>query len=88
MSIWFHVRDGSACSDNTTNKDGVTALYRRYLSPQAFDEVIGLEAVVRTLRNAIEHEQVRRAYTTANPAPGCDYRLTGMPSGAVTSGRL
>ena len=30
----------------------VTALYRKY-RPQDFDEVVGQEAVVRTLRNAI-----------------------------------
>jgi DNA polymerase-3 subunit gamma/tau len=44
----------------------VTALYRRY-RPQGFDEVVGLEAVVRTLRNAIEHDQVRQGYLFAGP---------------------
>jgi DNA polymerase III gamma/tau subunit len=42
----------------------VTALYRKY-RPQGFDEVVGQEAVVRTLRNAIEHDQVRQAYLFA-----------------------
>jgi DNA polymerase-3 subunit gamma/tau len=44
----------------------VTALYRKY-RPQDFDEVVGQEAVVRTLRNAIEHDQVRQAYLFAGP---------------------
>jgi DNA polymerase III subunit gamma/tau len=44
----------------------VTALYRRY-RPQGFDEVVGQEAVVRTLQNAIEHAQVRQAYLFAGP---------------------
>jgi len=44
----------------------VTALYRKY-RPQDFDEVVGQEAVVRTLRNAIERELVRQAYLFAGP---------------------
>jgi DNA polymerase III subunit gamma/tau len=44
----------------------VTALYRKY-RPQGFDEVVGQEAVVRTLQNAIEHGQVRQAYLFAGP---------------------
>jgi DNA polymerase-3 subunit gamma/tau len=44
----------------------VTALYRTY-RPQDFDDVVGQEAVVRTLRNAIELEQVRQAYLFAGP---------------------
>src|SRR5437870_5264045 len=44
----------------------VTALYRKY-RPQDFDEVVGQEPVVRTLRNAIEHDQVRQAYLFAGP---------------------
>ena len=44
----------------------MTALYRKY-RPQDFDEVVGQEAVVRTLRNAIEHDQVRQAYLFAGP---------------------
>ncbi|MCS7006811.1 MAG: DNA polymerase III subunit gamma/tau [Thermoleophilia bacterium] len=44
----------------------MTALYRTY-RPQSFDEVVGQEAVVRTLRNAIEHGQVRQAYLFAGP---------------------
>jgi DNA polymerase-3 subunit gamma/tau len=44
----------------------VTALYRSY-RPQGFDEVVGQEAVVRTLTNAIEHDQVRQAYLFAGP---------------------
>jgi DNA polymerase-3 subunit gamma/tau len=44
----------------------VSALYRRY-RPQGFDEVVGQQAVVRTLQNAIEHDVVRQAYLFAGP---------------------
>ena len=44
----------------------MTALYRKY-RPRGFDEVVGQEAVVRTLTNAIEHDQVRQAYLFAGP---------------------
>ncbi|HET7744220.1 MAG TPA: DNA polymerase III subunit gamma/tau [Gaiellaceae bacterium] len=44
----------------------MAALYRKY-RPQGFDEVVGQDAVVRTLRNAIEHDQVRQAYLFAGP---------------------
>jgi DNA polymerase III subunit gamma/tau len=44
----------------------VAALYRKY-RPQDFDEVVGQEAIVRTLRNAITTDQVRQAYLFAGP---------------------
>jgi len=44
----------------------MAALYRKY-RPQSFDEVVGQEAVVRTLRNAIGAGQVRQAYLFAGP---------------------
>ena len=44
----------------------MAALYRTY-RPLDFGHVIGQEAVVRTLRNAIEHDQVRQAYLFAGP---------------------
>src|SRR5215469_9621852 len=44
----------------------VAALYRKY-RPQSFDEVVGQEAVVRTLKNAITTGQVRQAYLFAGP---------------------
>jgi len=44
----------------------VAALYRKY-RPQDFDEVVGQEAVVRTLKNAITHGQIRQAYLFAGP---------------------
>ncbi len=44
----------------------MAALYRKY-RPQTFDEVVGQEAVVRTLKNAITSEQVRQAYLFAGP---------------------
>src|SRR4051794_40638591 len=44
----------------------VAALYRKY-RPQDFDQVVGQEAVVRTLENAISAGQVRQAYLFAGP---------------------
>jgi DNA polymerase-3 subunit gamma/tau len=44
----------------------VTALYRKY-RPQTFADVVGQEAVVRTLVNAIEQGKVRQAYLFAGP---------------------
>jgi len=44
----------------------VTALYRKY-RPQTFDDVVGQEPVVRTLRNAIANGQLRQAYLFAGP---------------------
>ena len=44
----------------------MTALYRKY-RPQTFAEVVGQEAVVRTLTNAIEQGKVRQAYLFAGP---------------------
>ena len=40
---------------------GETSLYRRH-RPQAFDEVVGQEHVVRTLSNAVERDRVHHAY--------------------------
>jgi DNA polymerase III subunit gamma/tau len=42
------------------------ALYRKY-RPQGFDEVVGQEPVVRTLKNAIDAGQIRQAYLFAGP---------------------
>jgi DNA polymerase-3 subunit gamma/tau len=44
----------------------VPALYRKY-RPQGFDEVVGQEPVVRTLKNAIDGGQIRQAYLFAGP---------------------
>lgn len=44
----------------------VQALYRRYRS-QTFDELIGQEHVVRTLRNAIAEDRVAHAYLFTGP---------------------
>ncbi len=44
----------------------MAALYRKY-RPQSFAEVVGQEAVVRTLSNAIEADAVRQAYLFAGP---------------------
>jgi DNA polymerase-3 subunit gamma/tau len=44
----------------------MAALYRKY-RPQDFDEVVGQEAVVRTLKNAIANGQIRQAYLFAGP---------------------
>ena len=39
----------------------VLSLYRRH-RPRTFDEVVGQEHIVRTLRNAIELDKVHHAY--------------------------
>jgi DNA polymerase-3 subunit gamma/tau len=44
----------------------VAALYRKY-RPQDFEEVVGQETIVRTLKNAISSGQVRQAYLFAGP---------------------
>ncbi len=44
----------------------MTALYRKY-RPQTFAEVVGQEAVVRTLTNAVQSGSVRHAYLFAGP---------------------
>src|SRR5213596_1365964 len=44
----------------------MAALYRKY-RPQTFEQVVGQEAVVRTLTNAIEQDKVRQAYLFAGP---------------------
>jgi len=44
----------------------VSALYRTH-RPQNFDQVVGQDHVVRTLRNAIEHDRVAHAYLFAGP---------------------
>src|SRR6266498_1353412 len=44
----------------------MTALYRKY-RPQDFDEVVGQDAVVRTLKNAVARGEVRQAYLFAGP---------------------
>ncbi len=46
--------------------DPVTALYRKY-RPQTFEQVVGQEAVTRTLTNAIDGGLVRQAYLFAGP---------------------
>jgi DNA polymerase-3 subunit gamma/tau len=44
----------------------VAALYRKH-RPQSFEDVVGQEAVVRTLKNAITSGSVRQAYLFAGP---------------------
>lgn len=45
---------------------GNLVLYRKY-RPQNWDEVIGQEHVVRTLRNALAHDRVSHAYLFSGP---------------------
>src|ERR1700751_5637809 len=56
-----HGHEGRVCLNRP-----MAALYRKY-RPQSFDEVVGQEAVVRTLKNAITSGQVRQAYLFAGP---------------------
>jgi DNA polymerase III subunit gamma/tau len=44
----------------------LTALYRKY-RPQGFDDVVGQEPIVRTLKNAVAAGNVRQAYLFAGP---------------------
>ena len=44
----------------------VQALYRKW-RPQTFDEVVGQEHVIRTLRNALTSERIHHAYLFAGP---------------------
>jgi len=64
----------------------VTALYRKY-RPQDFDEVVGQEPVVRTLKNAIAAGQVRQAYLIRRrPRRTADLRRANRASDAATRG--
>src|SRR3954449_886451 len=70
------------------------ALYRKY-RPQTFADVVGQEAVVRTLTNAIQQGKVRQAYLFAGPrgtgktslarilakAVNCEHGPTPTPDG-------
>ena len=51
---------------NRIGRASVTALYRKY-RPQGFDDVVGQEPVVRTLKNAVAAGNVRQAYLFAGP---------------------
>ena len=78
----------------------MTALYRKY-RPQDFTQVVGQEAVVRTLTNAINSGQVRQAYLFAGPrgtgktslarilakALNCAHGPTPTPDGTCNSCR-
>ncbi len=60
------MRERARGRDHLCLNRNVTALYRKY-RPQDFDEVVGQEPVVRTLKNAIAAGQVRQAYLFAGP---------------------
>ena len=64
----------------------MTALYRKY-RPLDFDEVVGQEAVVRTLRNAIERDLVRQAYLFAGPRGTGKTSLARIVAKALNCGR-
>jgi DNA polymerase-3 subunit gamma/tau len=63
---WTKGRSGRRTADRADCVRQMTALYRKY-RPQDFDDVVGQEGVVRTLKNAIASEQVRQAYLFAGP---------------------
>lgn len=48
-------------SSNSTASGNYQVLARRYRS-RSFDEILGQQSIVRTLRNAIEHERTAHAY--------------------------
>ena len=79
-------RDPAPASGSAT-MTSMTALYRTY-RPLDFTQVVGQETVVRTLRNAIEHDQVRQAYLFAGPArDGQDVDGAHPREGAERRGR-
>ncbi|MBO4535434.1 MAG: DNA polymerase III subunit gamma/tau, partial [Clostridia bacterium] len=69
-----------------------TSLYRKY-RPKTFDEVIGQDAIVRTLRNMVTLSNVSRAYLFTGPrgngktslarifarAVNCEHPVNGSP---------
>jgi DNA polymerase III subunit gamma/tau len=57
---------GARSLDTTGKLQRVSALYRTH-RPQDFDQVVGQEHVVRTLRNAVELDRVAHAYLFAGP---------------------
>jgi DNA polymerase-3 subunit gamma/tau len=57
----------------------VAALYRKY-RPQDFEEVVGQEAIVRTLKNAIASQQVRQAYLFADDIREIRERVVLQPA--------
>ena len=57
----FVLRTAPGSPLDSARVTGETSLYRRH-RPQAFDEVVGQEHVVRTLRNAVERDRVHHAY--------------------------
>ncbi len=59
-------RRPAAAAGHTCLNRTVAALYRKY-RPQTFAEVVGQEAIVRTLKNAITAGSVRQAYLFAGP---------------------
>jgi len=61
-----HEREAAPDDLSEYRHQDLTALYRTY-RPQSFDDVVGQEAVVRTLRNAIDQDHVRQAYLFAGP---------------------
>src|SRR5436189_1423164 len=57
---------GSPAAAAGDSISSVAALYRKY-RPQSFDDVVGQEPVVRTLKNAIDAGEIRKAYLFAGP---------------------
>src|SRR5262245_43396213 len=57
----FVLRTAPGSPLDSARVTGETSLYRRH-RPQTFDQVVGQEHVVRTLRNAVERDRVHHAY--------------------------
>jgi DNA polymerase-3 subunit gamma/tau len=63
---WCAARSISTAVRVAVKLQPVSALYRTH-RPQDFDQVVGQEHVVRTLRNAVELDRVAHAYLFAGP---------------------
>ena len=61
---------------------GYQVIARKY-RPRTFDEVVGQEAVARTLRNAIESDRVAHAYMVCGPRGVGKTSMARIPAKAL-----